>query len=103
MEATGSASGLKSALSLVRPRGTLTLKSTVHGEVPVDTAAVIVNEITLIGSRCGRFETALDLLRTGAIDIMPMLSAEYPLREAEKAFARAANPGVLKVLLKPDT
>lgn len=76
------------------------MKSTVHGEVPIDTADVIVNEITLVGSRCGRFEPAIELLRAGKIDVTGMLSSEFPLREAAAAFAVAARPGVLKVLLR---
>jgi threonine dehydrogenase-like Zn-dependent dehydrogenase len=59
-----------------------------------------VNEITLVGSRCGRFEPAIELLRAGKIDAGSILSAEYPLREAPAAFARAAERGVLKVLLR---
>jgi alcohol dehydrogenase len=62
VDATGSQAGLHAAVRMVEPRGTIILKSTVHGEVPLDTAPVIVNEITLVGSRCGRFEPALRLL-----------------------------------------
>lgn len=76
------------------------LKSTVHGLVPVDTAPLIVNELTLVGSRCGRFEPALRLLRTGTVRVGDMISAIMPLAEAPAAFARAAGKGVLKVLLK---
>ncbi len=84
---------------MVEPRGTVILKSTVHGEVPVDTAPVIVNEISLIGSRCGRFEPALDLLERGAVDVASLISERKPLSQAPAAFARAAQPGVLQVLL----
>ena len=84
---------------MVEPRGTVILKSTMHGEVSVDTAPVIVNEITLIGSRCGRFEPALQLLERGAIDVASLVSERMPLARASDAFARAAQPGVLKVLL----
>ena len=62
VDATGSPAGLRAAAGMTRPRGTLILKSTVHGEVPVDTAPIIVNELTLVGSRCGRFEAALPLI-----------------------------------------
>ena len=85
---------------MVRPRGTVVMKSTIHGEVCIDTASVIVNEITLAGSRCGRFEPAIELLRNRRIDVSSMLSAEYPLAEAPRAFAEAARRGVLKVLLR---
>jgi threonine dehydrogenase-like Zn-dependent dehydrogenase len=100
VDSTGSANGLKDAVSMVRPRGTVVMKSTIHGEVCIDTAPVIVNEITLTGSRCGRFEPAIELLRNRRIDVSSMLSAEYPLAEAPRAFAEAARRGVLKVLLR---
>jgi alcohol dehydrogenase len=84
---------------MVEPRGTIILKSTVHGEIPLDTAPVIVNEITLVGSRCGRFEPALELLRLGAIDVSSMISERMPLGSAPAGFERAAQRGVMKVLL----
>ena len=99
VDATGSAAGLRAAVRMVQPRGTVILKSTVHGEVPVDTAPVIVNEITLVGSRCGRFEPALELLGKRAIDVEPMIADRLPLDRAPEAFRRAAEPGVLKVLI----
>lgn len=99
VDATGSQAGLKTAAVMVEPRGTVILKSTVHGEVPVDTAPVIVNEITLVGSRCGRFEPALKLLGDGRVDVSPLVSERFPLSDAPKAFAHAAKSGVLKVLL----
>lgn len=99
VDATGSPAGLRAAIRMTQPRGTVILKSTVHGEVPVDTAPVIVNEITLVGSRCGRFEPALDLLQRGAIDVKSMISDTFALADAPKAFERAAQQGVLKVLL----
>lgn len=101
VDATGSPEGLRQAVAMTRPRGTVILKSTVHGMVPVDTAPVIVNEITLVGSRCGRFEPALDLLRRGAVNVDAMISARMPLTQAPEAFGRAAERGVLKVLLCP--
>jgi threonine dehydrogenase-like Zn-dependent dehydrogenase len=99
VDATGSPTGLRAAVAMVEPRGTVILKSTVHGEVPVDTAPVIVNEITLIGSRCGRFEPALDLLARGAVDVASLISERLPLSQAPAAFARAAQSGVMKVIL----
>src|ERR1700735_5037141 len=100
VEATGSSEGLRQAVQMTRPRGTLVMKSTVHGLVSIDTAPAIVNEITLVGSRCGRFETALPLLSAGKIQVGAMVSAEFPLDQAPKAFAEAAKKGVLKVLLR---
>ncbi len=99
VDATGSAEGLKTAAAMVRPRGTVIMKSTVHGDVRLDTAPIIVNEITLIGSRCGRFEPAIKLLREGRINVEDMISESHPLSEAPKAFHRAAKRGVMKVLL----
>jgi alcohol dehydrogenase len=100
VDATGSAEGLRTAAAMVRPRGTVILKSTVHGMVPIDTAPLIVNEITLVGSRCGRFEAALPLLARPEIRVGDMIAARYPLREAAGAFERAATRGTLKVLLE---
>jgi alcohol dehydrogenase len=100
VEATGSAAGLRAAVAMVQPRGTVILKSTVHGEVPLDTAPVIVNEITLVGSRCGRFEPALEMLERGVIDVESMISGKFPLNRAPEAFARAAEAGVVKILIE---
>jgi alcohol dehydrogenase len=94
VDATGSPEGLRTAVAMTRPRGTLILKSTVHGTVGVDTAPIIVNEITLVGSRCGRMEAALPLL--GLVPVEGMIAARFPLAEAEAAFAAAV--GKLKVL-----
>lgn len=101
VEATGSPEGLRSAARMTRPRGTLIMKSTVHGDVGLDFAAVIVNEITLVGSRCGRFEPAIRLLRQNRIRLDEMIADRYPLSRAPDAFRRAAERGVLKVLLLP--
>jgi alcohol dehydrogenase len=99
VEATGSSAGLESALRMVRPRGTVFLKSTVHDRAAIDWARVIVNEISLVGSRCGRFEPALELLRLGSVDVESMISARFPLADAAGAFEHAARKGALKVLL----
>lgn len=99
VEATGSSEGLRTAIAMARPRGTVVMKSTVHGTVELDAAAVVVNEITLVGSRCGRFQPALRLLREGKVPVARLISDAYPLREAARAFRRAAEKGVLKVLL----
>jgi alcohol dehydrogenase len=100
VDSTGSAAGLRQAISMVRPRGTVIMKSTVHDEVKIDMAPVIVNEITLVGSRCGLFDPALELLSEGRVDVGSMVSAEFPLAQAPAAFAEAARRGVLKVLLR---
>ena len=100
VEATGSAEGLRQAIQMTRPRGTVFMKSTVHGRVSVDTAPVIVNEISLIGSRCGRFEPALSLLASGRVQVADMISEAIPLSRAPAAFSIAARSGVLKVLLE---
>ena len=99
VEATGSAEGLRAAVRMAKPRGTVILKSTVHGQVALDTAPVVVDEITLIGSRCGPFRPAVRLLASGRLNLGPMVTARYPLGQAPQAFAKAAEKGVLKVLL----
>jgi alcohol dehydrogenase len=101
VDATGSAEGLQAAVTMCEPRGTIVLKSTVHGLLTIDTAPVIVNEITLVGSRCGRFEPAIRLLASGKVDVADLISDEFPLDRAPEAFKRAATKGVLKVLLRP--
>ena len=101
VDATGNPEGLRTAAAMTRPRGTVILKSTIHGAVPVDTAPIIVNELTLIGSRCGRFESALPLLSDPRVRLEELIAARFPLAEAPQAFARAAESGVLKILLEP--
>jgi threonine dehydrogenase-like Zn-dependent dehydrogenase len=99
IEASGSASGLPLALKLVRPRGIIVLKSTHHGETPVEMFPAVVNEVTIVGSRCGRFAPALELLRSGAVDVVPLISARFPMDDALLAFQSAADPATLKVVL----
>jgi alcohol dehydrogenase len=99
VDATGNPDGLRTAAAMARPRGTVILKSTVHGAVAIDTAPIIVNELTLVGSRCGRFEAALALLGDERIRLDQMIADRFPLSDAPKAFERAAQRGVLKVLL----
>jgi threonine dehydrogenase-like Zn-dependent dehydrogenase len=103
VDATGSSSGIESAIRMVQPRGTVFLKSTVHDRAAIDWASVIVNEITLIGSRCGRFEPAIGILSDGqidsTIDVLSMISRSYALAEAPEAFAAAAERGNIKILL----
>lgn len=99
VDATGSSDGLRAAASMAKPRGTVILKSTVHGLAGVDTAPIVVNELTLIGSRCGRFEAALPLIEHELIRLEEMIAARFPLSEGAEAFARAEERGTLKVLI----
>jgi len=99
VEASGSSDGLGLALDLVRPRGSIILKSTFHGAVSLDTSRIVVNEISVIGSRCGRFETALRLLESGGVDVETLVAREYRLADGVEAMAEAQRPGTLKVLL----
>jgi threonine dehydrogenase-like Zn-dependent dehydrogenase len=99
VEASGSSSGMELALDLIRPRGAIILKSTFRGAVRLDTSRIVVNEISVIGSRCGRFENALRLLESGCLDVEPLVAREYQLADGVEAMAEAARPGTLKVLL----
>jgi threonine dehydrogenase-like Zn-dependent dehydrogenase len=99
VEASGAAGGFDLALDLLEPQGTLVLKSTFHGATPVDAARVVVDEIRVVGSRCGRFAPALDLLARGAVDVAGLVSEVMPLSRGVEAMATAAAPGVLKILL----
>ena len=101
VEASGSESGFALALDLLRPRGTLVLKSTFHGETRVATARIVVDEISVMGSRCGRFRPALELLRQEAVDVESLISEQYSLADGVRAIERATAAGVIKVLLKP--
>lgn len=101
VEASGSASAFKTAVGLLRPRGVLVLKSTFHGTTEIHAATIVVDEISIIGSRCGRLAPALDLLKKGAIDVDSLISEEYPLRDGLLAMERAAKKGILKVFLRP--
>lgn len=103
VEASGSPSGFAGALELLRPRGILVLKSTFEGgrAAEVDRTRIVVDEITILGSRCGRFAPALDLLKKGAIDIDSLISEEYPLARGVYAMERADRKGAMKVFLRP--
>lgn len=101
IEASGAPAGLRLGLVLLRPRGVLVLKSTFHGDTDIDAARIVVDEITVAGSRCGRFGPALDLLRTNAVDVDSLISEEFALSDGVRAMQRAGEPGVLKVLLRP--
>ena len=99
VECTGHPEGFELARRAVRPRGTIVLKSTYHGRLSLDMAPLVVDEITLVGSRCGPFAPALELLSSGAVDPRPLIDARYPLSEALAAFEHAARPGTLKILV----
>lgn len=99
VEASGAASGLDLALKLVRPRGTIILKSTFHGAVQLDTSRIVVDEISIVGSRCGRFESALALLAEDFFDLEPLIAGTYDLTQGIEAMNDARQPGKLKVLL----
>ena len=99
VECTGSSGGFAAARYLLRPRGTLVLKSTYHGLTSVDLSSLVVDEIAVVGSRCGPFAPALRLLAAGLVDVEPFVDAVYSLDEGLAAFERAATRGTLKVLL----
>ncbi|MEZ4767177.1 MAG: alcohol dehydrogenase catalytic domain-containing protein [Caldilineales bacterium] len=101
VDCTGSPAGFADALDLVRAQGVLVLKSTYHGAAEVDMTRVVVDEIQVIGSRCGPFDKALAALASGQVDPRPLIDAQYPLIEGLHALEHAARPGVLKVLLRP--
>lgn len=101
IEASGSESGFQTALDLLKPRGKLVLKSTFSGKPTWEAWRVVVDEITIVGSRCGRFAPALKLLEERKIDVESFISDEFALSEGIAAMERAAEKGVLKVLLKP--
>ena len=99
VDCTGDETGFAEALNLVEPRGTIVMKSTYHGLPRIDMTRVAVNEIRLIGSRCGPFDAALRLLARGLVDVESMIEARYPLDDGVAAMQFAAQKGVLKVLL----
>jgi threonine dehydrogenase-like Zn-dependent dehydrogenase len=101
VEATGSPAGFSLARKAIRPRGTLVLKSTYKGEMSVNFSSIVVDEINLVGSRCGPFEPALRLMESRQVDPSVLIMEQFKLGEALKAFERAAETGVLKVLIEP--
>jgi len=100
-DVTGVASGFGLARKALRPRGTLVMKSTYKGEMQVNFSSIVVDEINIIGSRCGPFAPALRLLESGQVNPLGMIAAEYPLELGLEAFDKAAERGILKVLLRP--
>ena len=101
VEATGSPSGFALARQAIRPRGTLVLKSTYKGEMSVNFSSIVVDEVNIIGSRCGPFEPALRLMESKQVDPTVLIDDEFSLGDGVKAFERAAQSGVLKVLIQP--
>lgn len=100
VECSGSPAGWEFAVSRVKPRGVLVLKSTYHGSLDFNPAPLVIDEITVVGSRCGQFGPALRLMDAGLIDPTPLISAVYPIAQAEEAFRRSLESDCLKVLLK---
>ena len=101
VEATGRESGLSDALDLVRPRGTVILKSTISSRATLDLTRAVVNEVTLVGSRCGLFKPAIDALAAGVVYVDYLADSTYPLEEFHSAFEHAKKPGTMKVFLRP--
>jgi threonine dehydrogenase-like Zn-dependent dehydrogenase len=101
VEATGSPTGLALAQHLTKPRGTLVLKSTFHGAAAVETWPIVVKELIVVGSRCGPFDRALALLRSGSLDPRPLITRVFPLAATPQAMEFAQQRDVMKVLLRP--
>ena len=101
VDCTGSADGLALATQLTRPRGTLVLKTTVHDVKPAPATPWVIDEITVVGSRCGPFDPALRLLASGAVDPTPLISARMGLDEGAEALDVAASREHVKVVLRP--
>ena len=101
VEATGQSAGFEQALRLIRPQGTLILKSTFSATEPVNLSSLVVKEVNLMGSRCGPFRDALDLLKNKSIDVNSLIDGIYPLSEGVAAFQQALKPGMRKILLRP--
>ena len=101
VEVTGNRGGLIEAMRLVRPLGTIVMKSTYTELSDIDLTKIVVGELTVVGSRCGPFVPALRLLARKEVDIEPLVDAEYALRDGPAAMARAAEPGVRKILMRP--
>lgn len=101
VDATGSPSGLPTAMQLVRPRGTIVLKTTISARYDVNLAPLVIDEIRVIGSRCGPFPRAIAAMASGQVDVKPLIGAIFPLDQAEAAFRAATTPGARKILLRP--
>jgi threonine dehydrogenase-like Zn-dependent dehydrogenase len=101
VEATGTAAGFALAVAATEPRGTLVLKSTVAAREPLDLAPLVIDEITVVGSRCGPFAPALRALERGSVEVTPLISARHRLADGVRALKAASQRGALKVLLEP--
>ena len=99
VDCTGSPTGLPTALNMVRPRGTIVLKTTVAGDQTMAWAPVVIDEVTIVGSRCGPFDRALAALEAGSISVLPLISTRFGLSRGVEALEYAATQPVLKVLL----
>ena len=99
VEATGTPDGFALAGEYVRPRGTIVLKSTHHDRTAVDLTALVVNEITVVGSRCGPFPPAIALLRDNAVDVQSLIHGRFPIHQGKEAFKHAAAKGALKIIV----
>lgn len=102
VDCTGSPTGIETAMKLLKPRGTLVLKTTVAGTHQLSLAPIVIDEITVVGSRCGPFAPALKALEERRIDVESLIDATYPLSEALAAFERATSTPTLKILLDPN-
>ena len=100
VEATGTASGFAAAMAVTKPRGTLVLKSTVADVAAVALAPLVINEVTVVGSRCGSFAPALRALASGSVDVRPLIAKRLPLAKGAEGLRMASAPGVLKILLE---
>lgn len=100
VEATGSITGFETSVNCVKPRGTLVLKSTIAASKELNLAPIVINEITILGSRCGRFEPAMRLIASGKIDFSQMISKIYPIEQAVEAFDANNAKDTIKILLK---
>ena len=101
VDCAGNSSGFDLARRSLRPQGTLLLKSTYAGALEIDASACVVDEITILGSRCGPFEPAIEALAAGTIDPRDLIDEEFALEMGLRAFQRASEKGVMKVLLRP--
>jgi alcohol dehydrogenase len=99
IEASGSATGLPLALDIVKAQGAIVLKTTFKGKAQLDLSKAVVNEIQIIGSRCGRFESAIELLRDGLVDVSPLITERLAIDEGVRAFEKAANANTMKIIL----
>ena len=100
VEATGSITGFETSVNCVKPRGTLVLKSTIAASKELNLAPIVINEITILGSRCGRFAPAMRLIASGKIDFSQMISKIYPIEQAVEAFDANNAKDTIKILLK---